>query len=93
MGILISVLVIGLWLAHLGYILLYVNVDFNSVFFYLHVLFQGYLYTGLFITAHDAMHRVVSRKKTVNYVIGYIASFLFCRDVIQLIEKESFQTS
>lgn len=57
MGILIAVVVIGLWGAHLFYILSSVEVDFASPVFYLHVVLQAYLYTGLFITGHDAMQK------------------------------------
>ncbi|RPI46590.1 MAG: fatty acid desaturase, partial [Bacteroidetes bacterium] len=38
---------------------------------------QAYLYTGLFITGHDAMHRSVSRVKWINNTVGYISVFLF----------------
>jgi beta-carotene ketolase (CrtW type) len=41
------------------------------------VLLQSHLYTGLFITAHDAMHGLVSRNKAVNKWIGRIAALLF----------------
>lgn len=77
MGVLIAIIVISTWALHLIYILTSVRVDFTSVWFYIHVFFQGYLYTGLFITAHDAMHKTVSRNRTINDLIGMIASFLF----------------
>ena len=77
MGLAIALTVIFLWLAHLVYVLTSVPVDFASPLLYLHVSLQGYLYTGLFITAHDAMHGSVSRSKTVNTVIGTVASILF----------------
>jgi beta-carotene/zeaxanthin 4-ketolase len=35
------------------------------------------LYTGLFITAHDAMHLTVSPNKTVNDLVGTAAALLF----------------
>jgi beta-carotene ketolase (CrtW type) len=66
-----------IWFAHLFYTLKFGVVDFTNPVFYLHVLFQSYIYTGLFITAHDAMHGTVMRKKGVNKVIGTIASFLY----------------
>ncbi len=77
MGILISLTVIGLWLLHLVYILTSVNIYNNYFITVLHILIQGYLYTGLFITAHDAMHRVVSRNQKINNIIGTVACFLF----------------
>lgn len=78
MGILIAALIIFLWGSHLAYILLNVEVSFSSVSTYIHIIIQGYLYTGLFITAHDAMHGTVAPKnKAINNLIGYLASFLF----------------
>ncbi len=43
----------------------------------MHLLFQTYLYTGLFITGHDAMHQSVSRIKWLNDSVGYLSVFLF----------------
>jgi beta-carotene ketolase (CrtW type) len=77
MGIVIALSIIFIWISHLTYILTFVNVDFTSPLFYLHLLFQTYLYTGLFITGHDAMHQTVSRNKKLNRAIGTIAAFLY----------------
>lgn len=77
MGILIAIIIISLWAIHLFYSLSYVQVDFTSPIFYLHIFVQAYLYTGLFITGHDAMHRTVSNYRTVNDWIGRLATFLF----------------
>ncbi len=77
MGIIIAVSVILVWGAHLFYILLYVPVSAVNPWMYLHILIQAYLFTGLFITAHDAMHGNISAKRWVNKVFGYLASFLF----------------
>ncbi len=77
MGIFISVSVILIWALHLAYMLLGVPLSADNPWMYLHILVQGYLFTGLFITAHDAMHGNVSSNNWVNIVIGYAASFLF----------------
>lgn len=77
MGLGIAFLIIILWFSHLVYALLYVPIDLASPLFVLHVFLQGYLYTGLFITAHDAMHGSVSSSKTMNTVIGTLACALF----------------
>jgi beta-carotene ketolase (CrtW type) len=77
MGIFIAIIIISIWASHLYYSLLYVNVDFTNPIFYLHILLQGYLYTGLFITAHDAMHGTVSKNKFINKTIGSISTLLF----------------
>lgn len=78
MGLAIAISIIVIWFAHLFYILTSVQVNFTSTIFYFHVLLQGYLYTGLFITAHDAMHgTVLPKNKIANKIVGYIATFLF----------------
>ncbi|MCX8057502.1 MAG: fatty acid desaturase, partial [Ignavibacteria bacterium] len=77
MGILIALIIITAWFIHLYYSLTYLSVDFSNGWTYLHIFLQAFLYTGLFITAHDAMHRTVSKNKKVNDLIGRIASFLF----------------
>ena len=56
MGVAISIGVILLWGSHLAYSLLFVEPNLTNVWMYVHILIQAYLYTGLFITAHDAMH-------------------------------------
>lgn len=77
MGVLIGVGIIGLWLGHLLYSLLVVVVDLRAPWFLLHMIVQGYLFTGLFITAHDAMHGTVSKNRAVNTAIGAVSAFLF----------------
>jgi beta-carotene ketolase (CrtW type) len=77
MGLLLALLIMGLWGAHLGYILTSVEVAWSNPWMYLHVLIQAYLYTGLFITGHDAMHQAVSKNKRINLAIGTAAVFLF----------------
>lgn len=41
------------------------------------VLLQSHLYTGLFITAHDAMHGTVSGKSSINKLVGSICLALY----------------
>lgn len=41
------------------------------------MLMQMHLYTGLFITAHDAMHGTVSANKKTNTLIGQLALLLY----------------
>lgn len=77
MGVLIALTIILSWLAHLVYIILNVEVALDNPWMYLHIAIQAYLYTGLFITGHDAMHRQVSGNKNVNNVIGYLSVFMF----------------
>ena len=41
------------------------------------VLIMTHLYTGIFITAHDAMHGSVSDDRAANDLIGHICCFLY----------------
>lgn len=77
MGVFIALIVITLWSSHLYYLLFTFQVDYTFSLTYLHVLLQGYLYTGLFITAHDSMHSGVSSNKTINRAIGQLSLWLF----------------
>ena len=76
-GVLIALLIIFIWLAHLYFLLFYREVNFLNTGTYLHILIQAFLYTGLFITAHDAMHRTVAPNKFLNDLIGRVSTFLF----------------
>jgi beta-carotene/zeaxanthin 4-ketolase len=50
----------------------------NLSWILLGVLIQTHLYTGVFITAHDAIHGVVAvGKPKVNYWIGFVCTVLF----------------
>ncbi len=76
-GVLIASTIIFLWFASLFCLLQYVHVSWTNPLTYLFMLLQTHLYTGLFITAHDAMHGAVSRKKNVNNFIGTLSAGLF----------------
>ncbi len=77
MGIVIATSLILLWGIHLFYILLYVETSLSNPWMYAHILLQAYLYTGLFITGHDAMHGNISKLRIVNSFFGYLSGFLF----------------
>jgi beta-carotene/zeaxanthin 4-ketolase len=77
MGILIALIIFAAWTSHLYYSLAFVTVDFSSPLLYLHIFLQTYLFTGLFITAHDAIHGTVSSSAKLNKYIINTASFLF----------------
>ena len=84
----IAVAVMLLWLVTLSAYLLYVPFSFSSPVSYLGVLLITHLYTGLFITAHDAMHGTVSTNKKLNKRIGQVAAGLFAfNSYNQLINK------
>jgi beta-carotene/zeaxanthin 4-ketolase len=73
-GVLIACCVIGLWAGSLG-ILLSLNLNFFPGWLVpVAVLWQMFLYTGLFITAHDAMHgSVCPQSIKINHLIGSLA--------------------
>jgi beta-carotene ketolase (CrtW type) len=75
-GFIISLLVISAW-AVSTILLMQWQVRFTNPLLYLAILLQMHLYTGLFITAHDAMHGTVSPNKMANNAFGYITTFLY----------------
>lgn len=75
-GSFIALIIIGVWFLSLYY-LLRVQVDFWNPWVYLGIVVQMHLYTGLFITAHDAMHGLVSGNKRLNQAIGWLSALLF----------------
>jgi len=69
--------IISLWLISL-YNLLSWEFTFNNPLVYVFVWIQMHLYTGLFITAHDAMHRTISPDHLkLNNVIGQVCTALY----------------
>lgn len=75
-GVFIAVLVIVVWGICL-FMLLRWQFSWANPLVYLMILVQMHLYTGLFITAHDAMHGTVSPSKKINSVIGQICTALY----------------
>jgi len=75
-GVTIAFTIIALWITSL-LLLLHLQVDYSNPILYLGILVQMHLYTGLFITAHDAMHGVVSGNKKLNYFVGWFSAILF----------------
>jgi beta-carotene ketolase (CrtW type) len=76
-GVAIALLIIFSWFGILISLLLW-QFSWPGFTVPLAVLLMTHLYTGLFITAHDAMHGVVSPPKPgLNRAIGSIAAFLF----------------
>ena len=77
MGVFIALLVIISWASHLAYMLLLQPVNLLDVWFWVHMLIQTWLFTGLFITAHDSMHGTISANRKLIIVIGFSATLLF----------------
>ena len=81
-GVLIALVIIALWFTSLitG---LNLTINYSSVWLYLLILLQTHLYTGLFITAHDAMHGTVSYNRKVNSFLGHFTALLFSYNFYQ----------
>lgn len=75
-GVMIALAIMVMWSVNL-WVGLHWEIDFAHPVTYLLFLLQVHLYTGLFITAHDAMHSVVSPNKTLNRRIGELCALLF----------------
>jgi beta-carotene ketolase (CrtW type) len=77
LGVIIAFIILAAWGSLLAF-----SLQFNTVFSepwpYILLLLQMHLYTGLFITAHDAMHGVVAPgNKKLNRAIGFTFALLF----------------
>jgi len=75
-GIVIALIILLSWLAS-TILLMRWQLNFANPLLYFFMLLQMYLYTGLFITAHDAMHGTISANKTINNAFGYIVTSLY----------------
>lgn len=75
-GLLVATIVIGCWVTS-TLLLMHWQVDWRNPLLYLFILVQMHLYTGLFITAHDAMHGTVSSNRTLNNLVGHICTLLY----------------
>lgn len=77
-GIIIATIILSLWATTLG-LLLSTDVRKLEIFWIIPAIFwQTFLYAGLFITAHDAMHGVVfPANLKMNHSIGAITVFLY----------------
>lgn len=75
-GIIVALLVISAWCFSILFLMQW-EVNFKNPFLYLFILVQMHLYTGLFITAHDAMHGTVASNRTLNDLIGQLCTALY----------------
>lgn len=76
-GVWIGISVILLWGGMLA-LNLYLPVDWSHPGTYLRFFIQTHLFTGLFITAHDAMHGTVAPgRQKLNHAIGRLCTMLF----------------
>lgn len=75
-GVYVALTIMLLWFGVMFFALQW-ELKPTSPLTYLLILLLTHLYTGLFITAHDAMHGTVSKNLKVNHAIGHISSLLF----------------
>jgi beta-carotene ketolase (CrtW type) len=76
-GIWVATTILGLWVLSLS-LGLALPLHLSSPLTYLHILLQTHLFTGLFITAHDAMHGTVAPGRPgVNRFFGRLTLLLY----------------
>lgn len=89
-GIWIGLAVIALWTGLLAFNLSR-PVDYASPLTYLLLLVQAHLFTGLFITAHDAMHGAVAPgRPRLNHAIGRLCTFLFIFNSYRILKPKHY---
>lgn len=77
-GIITAFAIMGIWAVSLVSLLSLNISQIPTVWLLPAILFQTFLYTGLFITAHDAMHGAVFPKNhKINNLIGSIALLIY----------------
>ena len=75
-GLIIAGIILTAWAAHLWWTLTQAPLSAATIVF--HVLLQSFLNVGLFITAHDAMHRSLAPAHPhINDAVGAAALFLY----------------
>jgi beta-carotene ketolase (CrtW type) len=77
-GIYVAITIISIWTISL-LILFSIDISQSNFFILLPmIIWQTFLYTGLFITAHDAMHGIVfPQNAKINHFIGALCLFLY----------------
>jgi beta-carotene/zeaxanthin 4-ketolase len=78
LGIFIALIIICLWIFSLIYFLFYKTSDATVLFIIFIISLRTFLQTGLFITAHDAMHETIfPENQKVNELIGSISATFY----------------
>ncbi|MES3017075.1 MAG: fatty acid desaturase [Bacteroidota bacterium] len=75
-GAIAAFLIISAWAVSIV-LLMNWEFSFSNPLVYVMILVQMHLYTGLFITAHDAMHGTVSANRTLNDSLGQVCTLLY----------------
>ncbi len=83
-----ALLIIFLWMLSITMLMRF-DFSFTNPLVYVFVLIQMHLYTGLFITAHDAMHGTVAPKsKKLNNFIGQVCTLFYAVFPFQKLNTE-----
>lgn len=87
-GLILGCLIIAIWTISLN-IFVQLNIaETNIILIIISILWQTFLFTGLFITAHDAMHGVVYPDNSkINDSIGCLTVFLYAFFSYQQLRK------
>lgn len=88
-SLLIPISIIIVWAVSLVYLLSIDIHTLNPFTFIAAILWQTFIYTGLFITAHDAMHgSVLTSNVKINHLIGSLCLILYgCLSYKKLLKK------
>ncbi|TAF44299.1 MAG: fatty acid desaturase [Sphingobacteriales bacterium] len=90
-GLYIAIAVIVLWFVAIIVLMNY-PINFLSPWAYVFILVQMHLYTGLFITAHDAMHGIVMpQKPKINFIIGQLCTLLYALFPFNTLKSKHFK--
>lgn len=73
----VAIAIVGVWIARM-WICFQVRLEtLNPVGAICLLGWQTWIYTGLFITAHDAMHGSIHRSRSLNRAIGQVCLWLY----------------
>ncbi|MFT6815719.1 MAG: beta-carotene ketolase (CrtW type) [Sphingobacteriales bacterium] len=89
-GVGIAFVILLIWVVTLSYSIVFHTINWTNPLNYLLVLAIMHLYTGLFITAHDAMHGSISSAKWLNNLLGWICTFLYAFFPLHNLRKKHF---
>jgi beta-carotene/zeaxanthin 4-ketolase len=87
-GIFIALFVLLCWVTCLTSALFFYDIAWASPITYFLIFLQTHLYTGIFITAHDAMHSLICPNKKLNKIIGTICAGLFAFNNFGLLNQK-----
>ena len=91
-GLVITVAIFAIWAGSLGFLLSRSSVTMPLAFFPVGIVWMTFLYTGLFIAAHDAIHGTVwPGHPRVNTWTGRVILFLYALFPYRKVREKHFQ--